>query len=188
MSVDNILNVEQQALARDREISRILACCSHDYFALLDIDPLADWESAVKRAYRKKTLLVHPDKVAHPQAPAAFDRIKRAESVLSDGGAELERLLAIYQDARAVAAGMEGVRAEVARILETEIKNDSVERDFEQRQEARRAEEATKARAVREARKQRELQWEDDRDERVKNWRQYTLKVTKKKRKNKVLA
>ena len=188
MSVDNILNVEQQALARDREISRILACCSHDYFALLDIDPLADWEGAVKRAYRKKTLLVHPDKGSHPQAPAAFDRIKRAESVLSEGGAEVERLLAIYQDARTVATGLEGVRAEVARILETEIKNDSVERDFEQRQEARRAEEATKARAAREARKQRELQWEGDRDERVKNWRQYTLKVAKKKKKNKVLA
>jgi DnaJ homolog subfamily C member 8 len=35
-------------------------------------------------AFRKKSLLIHPDKTTNPQAPDAFDRLKKASSELMD--------------------------------------------------------------------------------------------------------
>ena len=35
-------------------------------------------------AYRKKSLLIHPDKTTNPSAPAAFDALKKAQTVLME--------------------------------------------------------------------------------------------------------
>ena len=34
--------------------------------------------------YRKKSLLIHPDKTKNPRAPDAFDRLKKAQTELMD--------------------------------------------------------------------------------------------------------
>ena len=41
-------------------------------------------ESDIKIVYRKKSLLIHPDKTKNPQAPEAFDRLKKAQTTLVD--------------------------------------------------------------------------------------------------------
>lgn len=41
-------------------------------------------ENDIKLAYRKKSLLIHPDKTKNPRAPDAFDRLKKAQTELMD--------------------------------------------------------------------------------------------------------
>ena len=41
-------------------------------------------DSEIKIVYRKKSLLIHPDKTKNPQAPEAFDRLKKAQTALLD--------------------------------------------------------------------------------------------------------
>lgn len=197
--VDNLLNAEQLALAKDQEIERILGCCQWDYFDLLEIDPNEqDIPLKVKKTFRRKTLLVHPDKVSNKKAPVAFDRIKRAERVLSVNPettsesdkpllVERERLLAIYKDAstRADQKNKKQIVKLVEEILNDEIKLEQIEKDFERRQEANKIEELNKIRKERELKKKLESKWEDDRDVRVLNWRKYTSKVEKKNTKSK---
>lgn len=168
----------------------------------------------VKRSYRKKTLSVHPDKVSNPKAPQAFEMLKRAELVLnsnSNSGSsedvensetkslvnEKERLIAIYKDAnntisrKTESISQAEVQSLVAKILEEELRLENIEKEFEQRQEAQKMKELAKIRKERELKKKMESKWEDDRDVRVKNWREYSLKVEKKKKKvkkSKVLA
>ncbi len=48
---------------------------------MLDLQPGVP-ESDIKIVYRKKSLLIHPDKTKNPQAPEAFDRLKKAQTVL----------------------------------------------------------------------------------------------------------
>lgn len=41
-------------------------------------------EGDIKKCYRNKSLLIHPDKTTNPNAPDAFDRLKKAQTVLLD--------------------------------------------------------------------------------------------------------
>jgi len=54
-----------------------------DAYAVLDLQPGVP-ESDIKMTYRKKSLLIHPDKTSNPQAPDAFDRLKKAQTELMD--------------------------------------------------------------------------------------------------------
>lgn len=58
-------------------------------------------ESDIKITYRKKSLLIHPDKTSNPRAPDAFDRLKKAQAELSDEKART-RLDEAIADARAL--------------------------------------------------------------------------------------
>ncbi len=48
-------------------------------YEVLDIPAFAT-ESEVKKTYRKKSLLIHPDKFKHEQGPEAFDLLKKVSS------------------------------------------------------------------------------------------------------------
>ena len=50
---------------------------------MLGVEKDAD-ENALKKAYRKKALKVHPDKNNSPQADEAFKKINAAMACLSD--------------------------------------------------------------------------------------------------------
>ena len=52
-------------------------------YAVLDLQPGVT-ESDIKVQYRKKSLLIHPDKTKNPAAPDAFDRLKKAHSTLME--------------------------------------------------------------------------------------------------------
>ena len=54
-----------------------------DAYAVLDLQPGVP-ESDIKKTYRTKSLLIHPDKTSNPMAPDAFDRLKKAQTTLMD--------------------------------------------------------------------------------------------------------
>ena len=80
------------AQGADAEIKRLLRASNH--FDMLRLRrPHADlmdqpvWEVSgdeVHRAFRKLSLCCHPDKSSHPDAPRAFEELKKAKACLSD--------------------------------------------------------------------------------------------------------
>lgn len=54
-----------------------------DYYAILGVDKQAD-ESAIKKAYKKLALQLHPDKCQEEGSEEAFKKVGEAVSVLSD--------------------------------------------------------------------------------------------------------
>lgn len=216
--LDRVLSAEALALAKDREIDRVLNCCQWDYYSILEINPLKEddhLENQIKKTYRRKTLLIHPDKVSNQKAPRAFDRLKKAELVLSfdipESEREIEsqdvrsrvlindkkRLLAIYKDAdkqllhdrRRISNDdysedeYQQLLSKVSEILNEEIKQEEIERNFQQQQEAKKLAELKKVQQERELKKKLASKWEDERDIRVGNWRSYTDKIDKPKSK-----
>lgn len=213
--LENILKNQESDLARDQEIARVLECCPRDYFAILQINPLVgleDLAQKLRKAYRRKSLLIHPDKTQNERAPRAFALLKKAEHVLAidetqdheneDLQAEaLEKksLIDIYKhvDERLQLSLQEDfdhkdnkkLREEVQQLLESHSKNQEIERSFAQRQDLQRQEAIKTAAKERELKKSWEQRWEQDRGDRVKLWRAFTSKVEKpKKKKKKVLA
>lgn len=77
------LEAENKLFDKDAEIDRIISAFKLDAYAVLDLQPGVP-ESDIKACYRKKSLLIHPDKTTNPQAPDAFDRLKKAHDVLMD--------------------------------------------------------------------------------------------------------
>lgn len=63
------------------EVARVLGC--RDYFSVLEVEPAAD-KDAVKKAYKSKVLMVHPDKCGGLHAAAAFRRVNDANTLLAD--------------------------------------------------------------------------------------------------------
>lgn len=185
MNLEEELTRQVAALSRDNEIKRILACGQYDHYAVLDILP--EEASLIKKVYRKKSILIHPDKTDNVDAPAAFDRLKKAEQFVSDDGEELKRLNLVYEDVQSKLTDMVKVREKVSLILEDIVKEEQVEKMYQQRLEVNRQAEAVKVQLERQLKKKMELKWEDAREERVLSWRKFSGKVEKK-RKKKVLA
>lgn len=65
------------------ELRRIMACRSTDYYVILAVSRDAD-EAALKRAYRKLALQLHPDKCSLRGADEAFKRVSAAFAILQD--------------------------------------------------------------------------------------------------------
>ncbi|CEG82157.1 hypothetical protein RMATCC62417_16273 [Rhizopus microsporus] len=63
-------------------VKAILAC-SNCYYKVLSVDRTAT-DAEIKKAYRKKALLFHPDKNSTPGADEAFKLISKAFNTLSD--------------------------------------------------------------------------------------------------------
>ncbi|ROW09587.1 hypothetical protein VMCG_02530 [Cytospora schulzeri] len=85
-------------LAHDAEIDRILKAFRLDAYAVLGLKPGVP-DIDIKNIYRKKSLLIHPDKTKNPRAPDAFDRLKKAQTELMDEK-HRERLDEAIADAR----------------------------------------------------------------------------------------
>ncbi|KAL9108447.1 MAG: hypothetical protein Q9227_006781 [Pyrenula ochraceoflavens] len=79
----NALEKEAKEYDKDAEIDRILKSFRLDSYAVLDLQPGIP-DSTIKLTYRKKSLLIHPDKTKNPSAPEAFDRLAKAQSALLD--------------------------------------------------------------------------------------------------------
>ncbi|KAF2761515.1 DnaJ-domain-containing protein [Pseudovirgaria hyperparasitica] len=82
---DELEGLEREAkeFDKDAEIDRILNAFKLDAYAVLGLQPGMP-ESDIKKVYRSKSLLIHPDKTKNPRAPDAFDRLKKASTELSD--------------------------------------------------------------------------------------------------------
>ncbi|RMZ87169.1 hypothetical protein DV736_g5595, partial [Chaetothyriales sp. CBS 134916] len=92
------LEKEAKEYDKDAEIDRILKAFRLDAYAVLDLQPGVP-DSDIKIVYRKKSLLIHPDKTKNAQAPEAFDRLKKAQSALLDE-AQRKHLDECISDAR----------------------------------------------------------------------------------------
>ena len=154
----------------------------------------------IKAQYRKKSLLIHPDRTPNPQAPDAFDRLKKAQDTLLDDKRR-EHLDQAFTDARRLlirerkwglsderlksAAFLRDWRDKTREVLiETELRKRRIEKarmEEEGRQKRKLEEQVEEKRKKREADKA----WEDSRDTRVGNWREYRKTVTKPKKKKK---
>ena len=73
-----------RAAAAPAEVDRILLN-PHNGYAVLGVPRDAD-AAAVKAAYRRLSLLVHPDRCAHPRATDAAAAVNRAADALSETG------------------------------------------------------------------------------------------------------
>lgn len=73
--------VEQKAA-----VLRIRRCNATSFYEILDIESVRKTctEAEIKKAYRKQSLLTHPDKNGHENADEAFKMVSRAFGVLGD--------------------------------------------------------------------------------------------------------
>lgn len=176
-------------------------------YAVLDLQPGVT-EKDIKVQYRKKSLLIHPDKTKNPAAPDAFDRLKKAQTALLD---EKERT---YLDECIADARRLLIREHKYTLDSPELQTEEFKVEWRKKavqvlleEEARRRRQA-KARMQEEGREKRkeeeELEarkrkrdqdkaWEDTREERIGTWRDWqkgrkTGDEKKKKKKMKVLG
>lgn len=172
---------------QDAEIERILTCFKLNAYAVLDLLPGVP-ASDIKKTYRAKSLLIHPDKTSNPRAPDAFDRLKKAQTVLSDDKlrAELEEHIAdarmlVMRERKLKAEDAETRGADFARawrekttwVIMDEERRKARQREGQMREEGRaqRKEEEE----LKERKRKREIDdaWEKTREDRVSNWRDF---------------
>ena len=68
---------------RNNEVLRIIGAFRLNGFEQLGL-PFDATPEDIRKAYRKLSLLVHPDKCSHPQAKAAFEIVNAASKQLQD--------------------------------------------------------------------------------------------------------
>ncbi|CAG8779255.1 2864_t:CDS:2, partial [Gigaspora margarita] len=98
LDIDKYLATEATQLQKDQEVERILSAFKLNPFDVLDLAPDCN-EKDIKNAYRKKSLLIHPDKTKHPRAQEAFSLLKKAETELSNEKSR-QLLLTIFEEAK----------------------------------------------------------------------------------------
>lgn len=154
---------------------------------MLDLQPGVP-ESDIKKVYRAKSLLIHPDKTPNPNAPDAFDRLKKAQTVLLDEKlrAELDENIA---DARMLLMRDKKLTADDAETRSPEFlkewreKTAWVIRDNElrkqrqlkaqMREEGRAQKKEDEELAERKRKRDHDQAWEKSRDTRINSWRDY---------------
>lgn len=81
------------------EIERILSCFKLDPFAILELPYEKPDPKTIRSVYRKKSLMIHPDKIKHEKAQDAFALLKKAESEVTDEK-KLQFFLTVIEEAR----------------------------------------------------------------------------------------
>ena len=174
---------------------------------MLDLQPGVP-DSEIKIIYRKKSLLIHPDKTKNVQAPEAFDRLKKAQLALLDEPQRKHldeciadaRMLLIRQykytvdseELKSDEFKVEWRRKTVEVLVDAEARRRrQVKGQMQEEGRERRKEEAD----IDERKRKRDHQksWEDTREERIGSWRSFQKGGTKdgkegKKKKMKVLG
>ncbi|KAF6809792.1 J domain-containing protein spf31 [Colletotrichum sojae] len=181
------LELEAKEFDKDAEIDRILKAFRLDAYAVLDLQPGVP-ESDIKITYRKKSLLIHPDKTKNPLAPDAFDRLKKAQTELMDEK-HRERLDEAIADARMLLIrenkwtvdSPELKTPEFAKKWRDKSREVLIDNEHRRRRqvkaqmqeegrEQRREDEETEQRK---RKRQHEQDWEATRDQRIDSWRQF---------------
>ncbi|PWW72473.1 DnaJ-domain-containing protein [Tuber magnatum] len=196
------LDREASDYLKDAEISRILNAFKLDAYAILDLKPGVP-ESDIKLQFRRKSLLIHPDKTKNPQAPDAFDRLKKAQGVLMDEKART-RLDEAIADARMLLIrekkwtvdNPELTSEEFAVEWREKTKFVLIESELRRRKQvkAQMAEEGREKRKAdeeieaRKRKRENEVAWEETRDQRINSWRDFKKGEGKKKKKAKPLG
>ncbi|PLB41653.1 putative molecular chaperone [Aspergillus candidus] len=201
------LEREASDFNKDAEIDRIRKAFQLDAYAVLDLQPGVT-ESDIKIQYRKKSLLIHPDKTKNPAAPDAFDRLKKAHSAL------MEEKSRTYLDECIADARRLLIRDHKYTVDSPELKTEEFKKEWRKKtvevlldEEARRRrqikakmqEEGRERRKedeeldARKRKREQDKAWEDTREERIGSWRDWQKgrkggDDKKKKKKMKVLG
>lgn len=174
---------------QDAEIDRILKAFRLDAYAVLGLKPGVP-ESDIKIFYRKKSLLIHPDKTKNPRAPDAFDRLKKAQTELMDEKhrALLDEAIAdarmlVMRDLKLTVDSPEAKEPDADFEKKWADKTKMVLIDNEQRRrrqlKAQMQEEGREQRKEdeeieqRKRKRQHDQDWEATRDERIGSWRAF---------------
>ncbi|KAL4729530.1 DnaJ subfamily C member 8 [Fusarium chlamydosporum] len=181
------LELEAKEFDKDAEIDRILKAFRLDAYAVLDLQPGVP-DSDIKVTYRKKSLLIHPDKTKNPLAPDAFDRLKKAQTELMDEK-HRERLDEAIADARMLlmrenkwTVDSEELKTEEFRKMwRAKARDVLIDNEHRRRRQmkAQLQEEGREQRRTdaeleeRKRKRQHEQDWESTRDERISSWRQF---------------
>ena len=179
-----------QSILTHSHFSGIMKSFPLDAYAVMDLQPGVP-ESDIKKRYRERSLFIHPDKCKHPQAPDAFDRLKKAQTELMDEKARA-RLDEAIADARMLL-----IRERKWTVDNEELGTEEFRRDWrektrevlvdnelrrrrqvkaqmreEGRQQMKEEEEAQERKRKREY----EQQWEQTREQRIGSWRDFQAK------------
>lgn len=174
---------------QDAEIDRILKAFRLDAYAVLGLKPGVP-ESDIKIVYRKKSLLIHPDKTKNPLAPDAFDRLKKAQTELMDekhrtllDEAIADARMLVLRDLKLTVDSPEAKEPDAAFEKKWADKTKMVLIDNEQRRrrqmKAQMQEEGREQRKEdaeieeRKRKRQHEQDWEATRDVRIDSWRSF---------------
>lgn len=158
-------------------------------YDVLDLQPGVP-EDDIKKTYRRKSLLIHPDKSTNPQATDAFDRLAiayqtlldekkrgRLDEAISDARMLLIRELKLTTDSEEVkdpdTVFMKKWKEKVKFVLaDNEARRQrqlKAQMQEEGRQQRKEEEEAQERKRKREA----EVEWERTREERIGSWRDF---------------
>ncbi|EMT60379.1 J domain-containing protein spf31 [Fusarium odoratissimum] len=182
------LELEAKEFDKDAEIDRILKAFRLDAYAVLDLQPGVP-DSDIKVTYRKKSLLIHPDKTKNPLAPDAFDRLKKAQTELMDEKhrARLDEAIAdarmlLIRENKWTVDSEELKTEEFRKMWRAKARDVLIDNEHRRRrqmkaqlQEEGREQRRTDAEVEeqRKRKRQHEQDWEATRDERISSWRQF---------------
>ncbi|KAF9773610.1 hypothetical protein IL306_008565 [Fusarium sp. DS 682] len=181
------LELEAKEFDKDAEIDRILKAFRLDAYAVLDLQPGVP-DSDIKITYRKKSLLIHPDKTKNPLAPDAFDRLKKAQTELMDEKhrARLDEAIAdarmlLIRENKWTVDSEELKTEEFRKMWRAKARDVLIDNEHRRRRQmkAQLQEEGREQRRTdaemeeRKRKRQHEQDWEATRDERISSWRQF---------------
>ncbi|KAJ2903064.1 J domain-containing protein spf31 [Zalerion maritima] len=201
------LESEAKEFEKDAEIDRILSAFRLDAYAVLDLQPGVP-ESDIKICYRKKSLLIHPDKTKNPRAPDAFDRLKKAQTELMDEKIRSRldeaiadaRMLLIRENKWTVDSPelktpefQKTWRLKTREVLIDEEHRRRRQMKVQMQEEGRDQKKQEDEVEERKRKRQHDQDWEATRDQRIDSWRTFQKKKTndsekKKKKKMKVIG
>lgn len=147
-------------------------------------------DTDIRKRYRERSLLIHPDKCKHPQASVAFDRLKQAQERLLDEKQRAQideaisdaRMLLIRQHKWSMDAADDELRTEEGQqewrdktreVLVDEELRRRRQRDAQFREEGRQKKKEEDEAEERKRKREWEKAWEETRDDRVENWRDF---------------
>ncbi|OAL50704.1 hypothetical protein IQ07DRAFT_509649 [Pyrenochaeta sp. DS3sAY3a] len=185
--IDAELLAVGKEIDKDVEIDRIRNVFSLNAYAVLDLQPGVP-ESDIKKMYRTKSLLIHPDKTKNALAPDAFDRLKKAQTVLLDEKlrAELDEHIAdarmlLMREKKLTADDEETRGEEFAKewrdkttwvIMDNEARKQR-QMKAQLREEGRAQKKEEEEIAERKRKRELDDAWEKSRDTRINSWRDF---------------
>ncbi|KNC83237.1 hypothetical protein SARC_04515 [Sphaeroforma arctica JP610] len=180
---------------RDSEVTRVLSAFKLNPWAQLGVD-FTTPDDVLNKTYRKKSLMIHPDKCKHPDAQNAFAILAKAKKLCQDKNQRrvmkqtLQDALDMVMHEKKIEADDPAVKTEAFKDIVVARAN-KVLGDIEWRKrqlEKRMAEEETaKQQEIEEEKEKRKRKaeadkvWEDKRDSRVSDWRSFQDKGKKRK-------
>ncbi|EMC91911.1 hypothetical protein BAUCODRAFT_39057 [Baudoinia panamericana UAMH 10762] len=186
------LDKEAKEFDKDAEIQRILSAFRANAYDVLDLQPGVP-DDDIKKTYRRKSLLIHPDKSSNPRAPDAFDRLaiayqslldakkrERLDEAIADARELLIRDLGLTKDSEEVkdpdVVFMGKWREKVKFVLADNEARRQRQMKAQMQEEGRQQRKDEEELTERKRKREHEEQWEKTREKRIDSWREFSGK------------